>query len=351
MWAPSYGSGVRSTLFVGGPIVTCESGSGLAEALLVENDRIAAVGRAREVEARASGGVERFDLDGAALLPGFIDPHHHFATAAFDRRARDLYLPAGSSVGDVLERVRRHADSSPGTGWLRLQGYDPARLRERRPPRRRELDEVCPDRPLLVMAYSMHDGALNSAGLAAMGWKASSPDPRGGKIMRGRGGELTGEIREAAFFLAEARSRTAMLATGEDTWLAEADEHGRALLRAGLVRVADPTVDPEFDRLYMRAMDAGLLGVIVHRMPVAGSSMLDPRFGREPTGSGPSATPVGPAKLFLDGGGREARARGGDHRRRGPSDAHAGGGPLAGIRAGGGIAGRGKAGRHRRARC
>ena len=295
---------MSSQLFAGGQIVTCDPACPDAEALLVEGDRIAAVGTEREVERHLKRGVERIDLDGGALLPGFIDPHHHYSTAAFDRRSPDLHLPAGSGVAEVLERVRRHLASDAGAGWLRLQGYDPSRLRERRPPTRAELDEICPHRPLLVIAYSFHDAVLNSAGFAAMGWDRSTPDPPGGVILRSRSGELTGEIREAAFFLAEARSRTAMVSEGEDAWLAEAHEHGLRLLRAGLVRVADPTVDPDFDRLYVRAVDAGLLPLIVHRMPVGSSSALEARVDSEPTGSGPAACPVGPAKLFVDGADR-----------------------------------------------
>jgi hypothetical protein len=291
---------VSSILFAGGPIVTCEPGAPEPQALLVEGESIAAMGSTEEMESRAPA-AERVDLDGAALLPGFIDPHHHYATAAFDRRSPDLHLPVGSRVRDVLERVRRHAESAPGEGWLRLQGYDPVRLRERRAPTREELDEVCPERPLLVMAYSFHDGCMNSAGFAAMGWSRATPDPPGGSLVRRRDGTLTGELREAAFFLAEARSRTALLAEGEDAWLTEAREHGMALLRAGIVRVADASVDPDFDRLYLRAAEAGLLPLTVHRMPVGTATILEPRLGPEPTGSGPARCPVGPAKLFLDG--------------------------------------------------
>jgi hypothetical protein len=39
-------------------------------------------------------------------------------------------------------------------------------------------------------------------------------------------------------------------------------------------------------------------------MPVGSASMLTPRFDGEPTGSGPAVAPVGPTKLFLDGGER-----------------------------------------------
>jgi predicted amidohydrolase YtcJ len=63
-------------------------------------------------------------------------------------------------------------------------------------------------------------------------------------------------------------------------------------------------VPPSFERLYLRAATENRLPLTVHRMPVGSASMLTPRFDGEPTGSGPAIAPVGPAKLFLDGGER-----------------------------------------------
>ena len=64
------------------------------------------------------------------------------------------------------------------------------------------------------------------------------------------------------------------------------------------------SVDADFDRLYLRAEEAGLLPLTVHRMPVGSATILEPRLGPEPTGAGPPRCPVGPAKLFLDGADR-----------------------------------------------
>ncbi|KAA8963998.1 amidohydrolase family protein [Mycobacterium sp.] len=274
-----------------------------AAAVAVAAGRIVAVGSRAEVLARVGEHAPVMHLDGA-LLPGFIDAHHHFCVAALDRRALDLHLPPGATIADLQARVAAQRDRTPGSGWLRLQGYDPLKLAERRAPTAAELDEVCADRPLLVASYSFHEGVLNTSGLAAMGWQAGSPDPPHGRLVRRRG-RLTGEVLEAAFFLAEAVSRGSLLAHSGDAWLAEAQAHGRALLAHGIVRVGDAAVPPEFDPLYDRAVEAGMLPVTVHRMPVAQRSFLEPRgaAGRA-TGEGPAGAPTGPAKLFLDGADR-----------------------------------------------
>jgi predicted amidohydrolase YtcJ len=275
-----------------------------AEALGIGADgRIVAVGPEAEVRAVAREPAATVDLEGGAVLPGFIDAHHHYSIAAFDRRMPDVHLPPGGSLEDLLALVQEAAARQPGR-WVRVQGYDPTKLVERRPPRYEELDEVCPDRPVLVLAYSLHEGLLNSPALAEMGWDGRSPDPGNGMLVRDRRGRLTGEVAEQAFFLAEARSRDSLLAGGEDAWIAECEAHGRDLLRAGIVRVGDASVAPAFERLYERAAAAGKLPVIVHRMPVSGTSIIEPRFDGGPSGSGPAQTPVGPVKLFLDGGER-----------------------------------------------
>jgi predicted amidohydrolase YtcJ len=275
-----------------------------AEAVGIRDGTIDAVGTAAEVHAAMGDGAELVAVDGGAILPAFIDAHHHYSLAAFDAGTPDLHLPPGSSIEDILSLVERAAASDGETGWLRMQGYDPVNLRERRAPRVEELDEACSGRPLLLIAYSFHDGCLNSRGLAEMAWGRHSTDPRNGRLVRDRRGRLTGEVSEGALFLAEARSRDSLLERAEDAWLAECEAHGRRLLAAGIVRVADAAVAPAFDRLYDRAAAEGRLPVIVHRMPVAAASMLEPRLDTEPTGGGGTAAPQGPAKLFLDGADR-----------------------------------------------
>ena len=50
-----------------------------AEAILLRDGRVAAVGSNEEVLAAAGSGVERQSLDGATVIPGLIDTHPHLA--------------------------------------------------------------------------------------------------------------------------------------------------------------------------------------------------------------------------------------------------------------------------------
>ena len=140
--------------------------------------RIVAVGASADVRAAMGGDAEVLVLGDTAVLPGFIDAHHHYCFAAFDRRRPDVRHQADTPMEALLSRVGDIA-AQRSEGWVRCRGYEPAKLRERRPPRLEELNEVCPDRPLFLQSYSGHEACLNAAGFAARG-------DRGRVVGRGR---------------------------------------------------------------------------------------------------------------------------------------------------------------------
>lgn len=290
-------------ILTGAVVRTMDPRHPVAQAVGVRAGRVTAVGSAAEVRTAMGEGAHVNDLGGGVLLPGFIDAHHHLAYAALDYGGVSLRLPAGSRIEELLGAIRKGAAAKP-PGWVYLCGYEAGNLRERRAPNADELKQCCPGRPLFVQAASGHDGALNHAGLDAMGWATGSPDPHNGVLLRDRRGRLTGGVSEAAAFMAEASFRDQLLADGPEVWLAACEAHARDLLALGITRVGDAAVAPSVERLYRRAAEEGRLPITVHSMPVASTSLLLPRFDGPATGEGPSRAPTGPAKLFVDGGHR-----------------------------------------------
>ena len=290
-------------ILTGATVRTMDPRRPLAQAVGVRGGEIAAVGSLAEVRAAMGAGARVSDLGGGALLPGFIDAHHHLAYAALDYGGVSLRLPAGSRIEELLRAIGDAVAAKP-PGWVYLCGYEAGDLRERRAPRAEELEQCAPGRPLFVQAASGHDGALNRAGLDAMGWSAGSPDPPNGVLLRDRRGRLTGGVSEAAAFMAEAAFRDQLLAEGPEVWLAACEAHARDLLALGITRVGDAAVAPAVERLYRRAAAEDRLPITVHSMPVASTCLLLPRFDGPATGEGPPRAPTGPAKLYVDGGHR-----------------------------------------------
>lgn len=289
-------------LHASGRVLTMDDQVPLADAVLIREGRIAAVGSISDVERVAGQDANRIELDDSAvLLPGFIDAHHHYSLAVLDIGTPTLRLGRQGVLADLLEVVDKAVSEAAGDDPLRLFGYDHQELAEHRPPHRWELDEIAGDRPLLLLSASCHEAVLNTAGLRFVGIEDGSFDPPNGQLGRTRAGRLTGELFEAAAFNAEAIFRQEHLKDGPEAWLDACERHGRTLLGHGITRLADAAVPPSIEALYLRAAAEGRLPVTVHRMAVSEASMIEPRLEIEPTGSGPEATPIGPAKLFLDG--------------------------------------------------
>jgi predicted amidohydrolase YtcJ len=190
----------QRVLYLGGPILTMDAGNRVAEALLVEGDRIAAVGSDAEVRERTGQKRRVVDLQGKALLPGFIDAHAHFPGAGIFAVFLDLNSPP---IGDIeridsiVERLRERAASTSKGDWVVGMGYDDTLLAERRHPTRADLDRASTRHPIAIWHISGHLAVANSAALERVGIGAETPDAEGGRIRRDpQTGEPNGVLEE-----------------------------------------------------------------------------------------------------------------------------------------------------------
>ena len=73
---------LRQTLYYHGPIITVNDAQPTAEAVLVEEGVIKAVGEYKKLLSEMEFDAEQFDLCGHTLMPGFIDGHSHMLFSA-----------------------------------------------------------------------------------------------------------------------------------------------------------------------------------------------------------------------------------------------------------------------------
>ncbi len=299
-----------ATTVIVADVITMDRANPRAEAVAFRGGTVVAVGRRAEVCARAGPHSTVIELEGT-VVPGFIDPHHHLFLVAADRwgwRPPDL---APRSIPALLAEIRAIAAADDDDGWLRIHGYKPLALAERRSPTAAELDSACEDRPLLVLGLTYHESSLNSLGLARLGWHHATPDPPGGRIVRDRRGRPTGVVIESASLIAEATSRSTLIRPDSAArWSERARRHALVLAHAGITRIGDAAVPPVGMSLYDDLVSTGGLAVTVHRFPVGESAVSTPVTDPLPTTArkndltGAARAPVGPAKLLADGGER-----------------------------------------------
>ena len=189
-------------IFVGGPIVTVDDAKPSAEAAAVRDGKIVAVGSRAEVMQLQGAATEVVDLKGRTLAPGFVDGHAHFAAFGSQAVGANLLAPPHGNVNTIDDLVKKLQDFAKGpdvarTGWIFGLGYDDALLG--RHPTRDDLDKVSTTVPVIAVHISGHFSAMNSAGLAKVGYTAATKDPEGGVIRRRPGGtEPNGVLEELA---------------------------------------------------------------------------------------------------------------------------------------------------------
>lgn len=167
-----------------------------ADAMLIVGERIAYVGDADTARRIAGDGACEIDLEGALVVPGFIDAHTHVLAAG--RAALQASLVTARSLGEIQRRIgdwaHQHRDQPRvlARGWLHdaVPGGRPTR---------QMLDAVVSDRPVYATANDFHSIWVNTAALEEVGITPETPDPHGGRIVRDpTTGEATGLIDETA---------------------------------------------------------------------------------------------------------------------------------------------------------
>jgi predicted amidohydrolase YtcJ len=68
---------MRTTLYAGDRVLACDGVAPPAEALVVRDGRVAAVGARAAIARLAGAGAEQVDVRGATILPGLVDTHPH----------------------------------------------------------------------------------------------------------------------------------------------------------------------------------------------------------------------------------------------------------------------------------
>jgi predicted amidohydrolase YtcJ len=173
-----------------GCIYTMDERDTVAEAVLIRDGHIVAVGPAREVERLAHPGAAAVDLRGACVLPGLIDTHPHLLHYG-TLEAPLVPLWDCRSHAEIVERLTARARETEPGEWIQATPVGEPHFFFRRS--YRDLEEgVLPDRHVLDRASSHHPivvqawapvrpscMAFNSMALERLGIRGDAPEHLG----------------------------------------------------------------------------------------------------------------------------------------------------------------------------
>jgi predicted amidohydrolase YtcJ len=185
--------GALDVAYVNGRVWTGVPGAPIESAVGIAGARIAAVG-SDAVKHKIGKRTRVIDLQGAFVVPGFVDGHVHFLLAAATLTPPDLRHTTSRE-----EFARRVADAAgqlaPGE-WMMGGSWD-AELWGGELPTREWIDAVTPHTPVALARLDQHMWLVNSLGLKLAGIDRNTPEPAGGRIIRDAQGEPTGIVIDA----------------------------------------------------------------------------------------------------------------------------------------------------------
>ncbi|HYK73514.1 MAG TPA: amidohydrolase [Pseudoneobacillus sp.] len=184
-------------LWYGGNIYTLQGEEQQVEAVLSKDDYIIDIGSKQKLEEKYKSEItQRVDLNGATMLPGFVDSHLHLI--GHGETLIRLDLSSFTKKVDVLEAVREYAQGFTDGGWIIGEGWNENLWDIASPLTRLELDEIVPDSPVILKRVCRHALVANSKALELAGITIETITPPGGVIEKDIDGELTGLLKDQA---------------------------------------------------------------------------------------------------------------------------------------------------------
>ena len=227
----------------------------IVRGMVVWGERVVATGAPDELTSKYPI-TDRVDLDGS-VIPGLNDAHAHPTMTAENLLHVNCSPEVANDEKRLVELLRAEAEELAPGEWVRGSRYDESKTTGGRIVERSFLDQVVPDRPVLLIHVAAHWGVLNSAGLAAAGLDDDSQDPPGGSLGRDASGRLNGLVFEQALFdLAYpslSRGPAVLPPSGLEARLRGLRRALDMFHAAGLTSMTDALCGPEDVRLFLES--------------------------------------------------------------------------------------------------
>jgi predicted amidohydrolase YtcJ len=173
-------------------IYTVDSSFSTTEAMVIKDGKILAVGKTADLEKEYES-KEKLDAQGKFIYPGFIDAHAHFV--GYGLSLQKVTLVGTNSWDEVVERVKTFAAENK-EGWITGRGWDQNDWDVKEFPENKKLNELFPDRPILLTRVDGHAAIVNQKALDLAGIKAG--DTLTGGEIEEMEGTLTGILIDNA---------------------------------------------------------------------------------------------------------------------------------------------------------
>ena len=174
-------------------IVTLDSADHEFQAMAIKDGRVIELGPERQILNEYTA-KETYDAAGRTVYPGFIDGHCHFFGYGLNKQKIDLQ--GVKNWDEAIVRTEAFAKSHPDTEWILGRGWDQNLWTDKSFPDNARLNELFPDRPVLLQRVDGHAAVVNQVALDRVGLGAKSVIAGG--ILELKDGKPTGLLVDNA---------------------------------------------------------------------------------------------------------------------------------------------------------
>jgi predicted amidohydrolase YtcJ len=174
-------------------IYTVDSRFSVATAMAIKDGKILATGSNEAImEAYRADSMQ--DAGGATIFPGWIDAHAHFV--GYGQSLFKVNLFGTNTWEEAVARVKEFANQHPELTWIEGRGWDQNKWPGKQFPDNRLLNELFPNKPVVLTRVDGHASIANQEALNRAGIRVGQTI-EGGAILE-KNGQLTGVLIDNA---------------------------------------------------------------------------------------------------------------------------------------------------------
>ena len=287
-----------------GKIYTMNDLMPITEAVAINNGKIIALGKYKELDRLISPNTQIINLSGAMMTPGIIEGHGHFYGLGLAEMQLDLSTT--ESYQDLIDMVSDAVDKASPGDWILGRGWHQSKWSDNRDSfingfqTHDKLSEISPNNPVWLKHASGHAGFANKKAMDIAGVSNETEFGFGGEIIKDLSGAPTGVFNERAQGLI---SKHADSNLGDNSDLKAIELAVNACLENGITSFHDAGTSAKAIEVLRESIDKNLLKVRIYAMLTSrDTTLLNAWYKKGPEiGSGDDFLTIRSIKINADG--------------------------------------------------
>ena len=287
-----------------GTIYTMNDLMPITESVAVNNGKIIALGKYKDLDRLITPRTQIINLDGAMMTPGLIEGHGHFYGLGLAEMQLDL--SSTESYDDLINMVADAVKKAKPGEWILGRGWHQSKWSDSKDSfingfqTHERLSEISKNNPVWLKHASGHAGFANERAMDIAGISSEIEFGFGGEIIKDLSGKPTGVFNERAQGLISKHVDSNL---GENSDLKAIKLAVSACLENGITSFHDAGINGKTIEILREAIESDLLKVRIYAMLTSSdTTLLNTWYKKGPEiGTGNDFMTIRSIKINADG--------------------------------------------------